>query len=167
MQLHQVQTIRAGRYLGAYPATRVPSPRDINQVRLFSCRPTNLAAMTTTTASLLLLPLIFSMTNGQSADPGFPMYGNFAIMPDSFPGIVGVNTDIDVLLLNYGASATTGAEVELSFNDWGVTYQGWQPIGTMSYDVLANNNLQQTFSHVFQSRAHTCLQAVITNPGSV
>ena len=123
--------------------------------------------MTTTTASLLLLPLIFSMTNGQSADPGFPMYGNFAIMPDSFPGIVGVNTDIDVLLLNYGASATTGAEVELSFNDWGVTYQGWQPIGTMSYDVLANNNLQQTFSHVFQSRAHTCLQAVITNPGSV
>mmetsp|Transcript_105689 Transcript_105689/g.158207 ORF Transcript_105689/g.158207 Transcript_105689/m.158207 type:complete len:369 (+) Transcript_105689:1-1107(+) len=120
--------------------------------------------MTSTTTILVALPLFFALAFAQPADPGFPP-GPFAIMPDSFPGIVGINTDIDVLLLNYGNTDTT-AEVELSFNDWGVTYMGWQPIGTMPFTLLANDNDRKTFSHTFANRAHTCLQAVVTDPGT-
>jgi len=102
------------------------------------------------------------------ADPAFPVGFDrfFAIRPEHFPAIVGINSEIEVLMLNHGNADTTGAVVELSMNDWGVTYGGWQPMSTLTYDVLAGNNAVQSFNHVFPSRAHVCLRARITNPGT-
>mmetsp|Transcript_5809 Transcript_5809/g.13923 ORF Transcript_5809/g.13923 Transcript_5809/m.13923 type:complete len:587 (+) Transcript_5809:128-1888(+) len=120
---------------------------------------------------LLVLAVALSFATGTAlaadADPGFPVYGNLVIVPDSFPGIVGVNTDIDVRAFNYGTQASSSFEVELSYNDWGVTYQGWQSLGTLPYSaatgIPAPGNEMKTFSHVFANRAHTCLQAQILN----
>lgn len=45
---------------------------------------------------------------------------------------------------------------------------GWQPIGVQTYGgtaIAPAGTEQQAFAHVFANRAHTCLQAVITNTG--
>eukprot|EP00961_Rhodomonas_salina_P009830 132499-Rhodomonas_salina.1 len=97
------------------------------------------------------------------ANPGFPRY--FSIVPENTPGVQGVPTDIDVRTFNYGSDPSNGVEVTLSFNDWGATYGGWQPIGTETIDLGANGNSLDTFTHTFAAAAHTCLQAKITDPG--
>lgn len=100
------------------------------------------------------------------ADPAFPYYGNALILPDTTPGIVGITSTIAVTVFNEGAVPTGAFVVELAFSDWGVTYMGWQSIGVLPYGaapIAPAATETQTFSHVFANRAHTCLQARISN----
>ncbi len=96
------------------------------------------------------------------ANPAIPFYGYGAIVANpSFP-IAGENAVITVTVGNPGSSAATNVQVKLSFNDWGVTFFGWQEIGTQTIaSIPAGGTATATFNFVFQNRAHTCLEALI------
>jgi len=112
-----------------------------------------------------LIMLSLCVTVNSTADPGFTWPGTYIIRPDPSPGIVNDVNEITVLTLNHG---TTESEVniQLSYNDWGVTYKGWQEIGTYTYDIPANGNAEHVFTHIFETRAHVCLEAKVLNVSS-
>ena len=96
------------------------------------------------------------------ANPGMPFYGYGSIVSNPAYPIVGEAASIAVTVGNTGTAAATNVQVKLSFNDWGVTFQGWQEIGTATIAGIApGGTATVNFSHVFQSRAHTCLEALI------
>lgn len=96
------------------------------------------------------------------ANPSIPFYGYGAIVANpSFP-IAGENAVINVTVSNTGDEAATNVQVKLSFNDWGVTFFGWQEIGTQTIpSIPAGGTATVTYNYVFQNRAHTCLEALI------
>jgi len=101
-----------------------------------------------------------------AADPGFPVYGHLAIKPEPSPGMVGEVNEITMLVQNFGAAAAMDVVVKLSFNDWGVTFQGWQEIGTVTISEIGGSaSVSEVLTHVFENRAHTCLQAEIISTG--
>lgn len=54
--------------------------------------------------------------------------------------------------------------MKLSYNDWGVTYQGWQEIDVVAIpSIPAGGTAEAEFDHVFENRAHTCLEALIVS----
>lgn len=115
-------------------------------------------------APLLLLILALDSANAQ-ADPTFAMWP-FNIRPDPTPGIVGDVNDIHVTAFNGGNADTTNLEIVLSYNDWGVTYMGWQEIGRANIASLdAQNYAERTLQHVFNNRAHICLEAKYSSTG--
>lgn len=57
-------------------------------------------------------------------------YGYQAITVNPNPAIVYQNTHIDVKIGNSGANNAFGITVDLAFNDWGLSFNGWQPIGS-------------------------------------
>eukprot|EP00961_Rhodomonas_salina_P285137 3852995-Rhodomonas_salina.1 len=116
-------------------------------------------------SALFVLALVAAVQAQAPADPGFPT-GMYAIRPDPSPGIVDELNQITVLTMNYGGSDATGVEVELNYNDWGVTYHGWQTIGTTVVDIPANGNVEHVFEHIFENRAHTCLEVKVLNVAS-
>jgi hypothetical protein len=96
------------------------------------------------------------------ANPGLPFYGYGAIVSEPAYPVVGENAHITVTVSNNGDTAATNVQVRLSFNDWGVTFFGWQEIGTVTIpSIAAGGTADAEFDYVFENRAHTCLEALI------
>jgi hypothetical protein len=96
------------------------------------------------------------------ANPGMPFYGYGSIVANPAYPVVNENTHITVTVGNTGPAAATNVLVKLSFNDWGVTFMGWQEIGTATVaSIAAGDTATVAFDHVFVSRTHTCLEALI------
>lgn len=64
------------------------------------------------------------------ANPRIDGYGYQAITVNPNPAVVFQNTHIDVKIGNSGANSASGITVDLAFNDWGLSFNGWQPIGS-------------------------------------
>ncbi len=64
------------------------------------------------------------------ANPRIDGYGYQAITVNPNPAVVYQNTHIDVSIGNSGANNAFGITVDLAFNDWGLSFNGWQPIGS-------------------------------------
>lgn len=111
-------------------------------------------------ASLVLAGLP-AVTIGQ-ANPAIPFYGYGAIVANPAYPVVGETAVITVTVSNTGSAPATNVQVKLSFNDWGVTFMGWQEIGTQTIpSIPAGGTATATFNYAFQNRAHTCLEALI------
>jgi hypothetical protein len=96
------------------------------------------------------------------ANPGLPFYGYGSIVATPAYPVVGENTHITVAVGNSGPATATNVQVRLSFNDWGVTFMGWQEIGTTTLaSIPAGGTVTAAFDHVFITRTHTCLEALI------
>eukprot|EP00961_Rhodomonas_salina_P165023 2223754-Rhodomonas_salina.1 len=93
------------------------------------------------------------------------MYGYGSIVASPNPPVVGSPTTIRVTVSNSGTEAAHGVQVKLSFNTWGVVFDGWQEIETQTADIPAGGEETLTFTHVFISRTHTCLEAKIVDWG--
>lgn len=95
-------------------------------------------------------------------NPQVPFYGGGTIIATPAYPIVGENTHIEVVVGNTGDQPASNVQVQASFNDWGVTFFGWQAIGTVTIpSIPAGGTAIAEFDHVFQNRAHTCLEALI------
>lgn len=117
--------------------------------------------------SSLLLAGALLCANGVSGqtdvNPTIPFYGSAGVITatPAYP-IVGENTHIAVVVSNNGSQPASNVEVKISFNDWGVTFSGWQEIGTVLIpSIPAGGTATAEINHVFQNRTHTCLEAVI------
>ncbi len=98
-----------------------------------------------------------------AANPKLPFYGYNAIVPSPNPAIVNQNTSIAVSVENDGDATATNVGVAVNYNDWGVTFSGWQPIGTANIPSIAAAATETTsFNFTFLNRAHTCVEAIIT-----
>ncbi|HNQ88122.1 MAG TPA: CARDB domain-containing protein [Verrucomicrobiota bacterium] len=95
-------------------------------------------------------------------NPQVPFYGWGSITATPAYPIVGENTHIQVVVGNTGDEPASNVQVQVSFNDWGVTFSGWQSIGTVIIpSIPAGGTATAEFDHVFQNQAHTCLEALI------
>lgn len=113
-----------------------------------------------------------TLTGWAGANPTLPFYGGGGTITahPSYP-IVGESTHIEVIVGNDGDAPATNVRVKVSFNDWGVTFMGWQEIGTVTVaSIPAGGSATASVDHVFLSPAHTCVEAIIvgadedTNP---
>lgn len=110
---------------------------------------------------LLALASLPGLVHAQ-ANPAIPFYGYGAIVANPAYPIVGQNTVITITVSNSGTSPATNVQVKASFNDWGVTFMGWQEIGTATIPAIpAGGTATATFNYTFQNRTHTCLEALI------
>ncbi len=76
--------------------------------------------------------------------------------------IVGETAQIAVVVTNPGDAPANNVQVKISFNDWGVTFQGWQEIATVTIPTIpAGGSATAQTEHVFVTRAHTCLEALV------
>lgn len=110
--------------------------------------------------ALLTTSTLFGQTG---ANPNIPFYGGGGTITANpqYP-IVGENTHIAVIVGNSGPQAATNVRVKISFNDWGVTYSGWQEIATITLaSIPAGSTATAETDFVFQNRTHTCLEALI------
>ena len=115
-------------------------------------------------ATLLCLQFGLTATAIAGADPAFSFYGYQDIVADPSPAIANENTHITVTVSNLGDTPATNVMVKLSFNDWGVTFQGWQEIDVVSIpSIPAGGTEEAEFDFVFENRAHTCLEALIVS----
>lgn len=115
-------------------------------------------------AALLWMPFALTPTAYAGADPAFTFYGYGEIVPDPNPAIVNETTHISVTVHNLGNEEATNVQVKLSFNDWGVTFQGWQEIGVVTVpSIPAGGAAVAEYEYVFENRAHTCLEALIVS----
>lgn len=104
------------------------------------------------------------------ANPGIGWnFGTITATPH-YP-IVGESTHIAVVVTNPGDAPASNVQVKLSFNDWGVTFQGWQEIAIVTVpSIPAGGSAIAETDYVFQHRTHTCLEALVvgavenTNP---
>lgn len=97
------------------------------------------------------------------ANPQIPFYGgNGSIIATPHYPIVGETAAIQVVVGNSGDAAAANVQVKVSFNDWGVTFQGWQEMGTVTIPLIpAGGSETVTVNHVFETRTHTCVEATI------
>lgn len=97
-------------------------------------------------------------------NPSFPFYGWGSIVATPSSPIVGEEAHIAVYVTNSGDAPATNVKVKLSFNDWGITFWGWQEIGEITVASIAANGGVATvdFYHTFETRTHTCLEVLIT-----
>lgn len=97
------------------------------------------------------------------ANPKILNYGWGQIVANPHYPIVGETATISATIHNAGTAPATNVQVKLSFNDWGVTFMGWQQMGTtQTIPVIPpNGSATVSVSHVFQNRTHTCVEAVI------
>lgn len=97
------------------------------------------------------------------ANPKFLNYGWGQIIANPHYPIVGETATISATVANDGDAPATNVQVKLSFNDWGVTFMGWQQMGTTQTIPIIPPGGSATVSvtHVFQNRTHTCVEAVI------
>jgi hypothetical protein len=106
----------------------------------------------------------WAAVSGQAAvNPNIPFYGSGGVITatPSYP-IVGQNTHITVTVGNSGDQTATNVRVKISFNDWGVTFMGWQEISTVLIPSIApGGTATAQADYVFHNRTHTCLEAVI------
>mmetsp|Transcript_40343 Transcript_40343/g.95866 ORF Transcript_40343/g.95866 Transcript_40343/m.95866 type:complete len:603 (-) Transcript_40343:366-2174(-) len=101
------------------------------------------------------------------ANPLIPFYGYGSIVVSPNPVVVDEPTAIDLTFGNSGASAASAVEFTVSKNDWGVTFGGWQEIFRGSIDLSVGPGATNSYSlsHVFASRAHTCVEVKIGEVG--
>jgi hypothetical protein len=99
-----------------------------------------------------------------SANPNIPNYGWGAITATPSSPIVGESAHITVQVNNSGDTDVAGVQVKVSFNDWGVTFNGWQEIHTWTTSIPAGQTVTLDTDHTFVSRTHTCLEALIISP---
>lgn len=105
---------------------------------------------------------VTSLTGWAGANPSVPFYGGGTITATPSSPIVGENTHIDVVVGNNGDQPATNVRVKVSFNDWGVTFNGWQEIATVTLaSIPAGGTATASVDHVFTSRTHTCLEALV------
>ncbi|MBI5504335.1 MAG: hypothetical protein HY899_06015 [Deltaproteobacteria bacterium] len=98
-----------------------------------------------------------------AANPGLPFYGYGSIVPVPSPAIVNETTVTTVTVSNDGDAPATNVQVKLSYNDWGVTFSGWQQIGTLPIaSIPAAGSADVVFNNIFTNATHTCLEALIT-----
>lgn len=110
-----------------------------------------------------LLCAVCSVSGQTGANPNIPFYGSGGVITatPAYP-IVGENTHIAVTVGNNGSQAAANVRVKISFNDWGVTFSGWQEIGTITIPTIpAGGSALAEIDYVFQQRTHTCLEALI------
>lgn len=112
-------------------------------------------------ATLLLLLATCGVYSQETANPKIPFYGYGAIVASPSIPVAGEVTDITVTVENTGVADAKGVDVVLSSNDWGATFGGWVEIGVQTVDIPGNSEVQLSFSAVFDSAAHTCLQAQV------
>jgi hypothetical protein len=111
----------------------------------------------------LILYAICASPATASVNPNLPFYGSGGtITADPAYPIVGENTHLEVVVSNNGDADALSVQVKASLNDWGVTFSGWQEIGTVTIpSITAGGTAIAEFDYVFQNRAHTCLEALI------
>jgi len=115
-------------------------------------------------ATLLCLQFGLTLTAVADADPAFSFYGYQQIVANPSPAIANENTQITVTVANLGDAPATNVHVKLSYNDWGVTFQGWQEIDVVVIpSIPTGGTAAAEFDHVFTNRAHTCLEALIVS----
>jgi hypothetical protein len=98
-----------------------------------------------------------------AVNPFLPFYGSGGTITanPSYP-IVGENTHLTVQVGNSGDQPATNVRVKVSFNDWGITFMGWQEIGTVVIpSIPAGGTATAETDYIFQHRTHTCLEALI------
>ena len=97
------------------------------------------------------------------ANPNMPFYGYGAIVANPAYPIVNENTHFTVTVGNSGDVAATNVQVKLSYNDWGVTFMGWQEIATVTIPTIPpGGTATAQYDFIFPNRAHTCVEALIT-----
>ena len=116
------------------------------------------------TGDVACLQFGLTLTALAGADPAFSFYGYKKIVPDPNPAITNENTHITVTVTNRGDQPATNVRVKLSYNDWGVTFQGWQEIDEVTISSIPANNgtADAEFDYVFENRAQ-CLEALIVS----
>lgn len=105
-----------------------------------------------------------------SANPslaGEGMFGYGTIVVGTNPPVVGNDTVISVTVTNAGVNTATDVELLLFVNDWGITFGGWNEIGSQTVTELpAGESVTVAFTHIFPNRARTSLLARIADVGS-
>jgi hypothetical protein len=110
-----------------------------------------------------ILSVLSAASAAASVNPTVPFYGSAGTITanPAYP-IVGENTHIQVVVGNSGDQPASNVQVKVSFNDWGVTFNGWQEIGTVTIPTIAAGGSSTVdLDYVFQNRTHTCLEALI------
>ena len=104
----------------------------------------------------------FPATASTGANPGLAFYGYGQIVADPPYPVVGQPANVAVTVTNSGDAPATNVAVKLSFNDWGVTFNGWQEIGTVTLPAIpVGGTATAAYTYTFQNRTHTCLEALI------
>lgn len=104
----------------------------------------------------------FPVKASTGANPGLAFYGYGQIVADPPYPVVGQPANLTVTVSNSGDAPATNVAVKLSYNDWGVTFQGWQEIGTVTLpSIPAGGTATAAYTYTFQNRTHTCLEALI------
>lgn len=116
-----------------------------------------------TLCAAAMLSLGATSTAQAGPNPTVPFYGWGAIVATPSYPIVGEQANITVRVDNTGDAEATNVRVKLSYNDWGVTFFGWQEIGEVTIpSIAAGGTFTASFDYVFENAAHTCLEALVT-----
>ena len=111
--------------------------------------------------SLVAGTLLGSASAYAGANPSIGWNYNTIVATPHYP-IVGEEAKIEVVVTNPGDAPASNVQVKISFNDWGVTFQGWQEIDTVTVpSIPAGGSVTVETFHVFETRTHTCLEALI------
>jgi hypothetical protein len=118
------------------------------------------------TPAVLLAAALTGQSNllAETANPTIPFYGGGgAIVANPQYPIVGETAHITVTVGNTSATdAATNVRVKISFNDWGVTFFGWQEIATVTIaSIPPGGTAIAAADYIFQNRTHTCLEALV------
>ncbi|MCC2668808.1 MAG: hypothetical protein K0Q72_1279 [Armatimonadetes bacterium] len=106
----------------------------------------------------------FPVKASTSANPGLAFYGYQQIVANPPYPVVGQPANISVTITNSGDAPATNVAVKLSYNDWGVTFNGWQEIGTVTLPAIpAGGSQTAAYTYTFQNQSHTCLEALIVS----
>jgi len=113
--------------------------------------------------ALTLLTGVETRSASAQAIPKLLNYGWGQIVANPHYPIVGETATISATISNGGTAPATNVQVKLSFNDWGVTFNGWQQMGTTQVipSIPPGGSATVSVTHVFQNRTHTCVEALI------
>jgi len=114
-------------------------------------------------AALAAILLVGAHPGQAAVNPCVPFYGSGGVITATphYP-IVGENTHLAVTVSNTGDQPATNVRVKISYNDWGVTFMGWQEISTVVIPSIApNGTATAEADYIFQNRTHTYVEALI------
>lgn len=113
--------------------------------------------------SMAVLAGVETRSAQAQANPMLANYGWGQIVANPHYPIVGETATISATITNGGNAPATNVQVKLSFNDWGVTFMGWQQMGTIQTIPMIppGGSVTVSVNHVFQNRTHTCVEALI------
>jgi len=113
--------------------------------------------------SLAVLAGVETRSAQAQANPMLLNYGWGQIVANPHYPIVGETATISATITNGGNAPATNVQVKLSFNDWGVTFNGWQQMGAIQTIpvIPPGGSVTVSVTNVFQNRTHTCVEALI------